>query len=70
MHFSTDFGWYSIHLGIVHLEQGGGGGGGGGCLNKQNLLISMTKVICQQSPRMRQKSFTYNWDFIFQIAAF
>ena len=28
MHFSTDFGWYSIHLGIVHLEQGGGEGGG------------------------------------------
>ena len=48
MHFSFDFGWYSIHLDIVRKEQRGGGGVGGGLLNGQNLL-SVTKAICQQS---------------------
>ena len=38
--FSFDFGWYSIQLNTVRLEQGLGG-----LLNRQSLL-SVTKVIC------------------------
>ena len=43
MYFSFDFVWYSIHLDIVHYEQGVGR-----FHNRQNLL-SMTEAICQQS---------------------
>ena len=47
MYFKFDFGWYSIHLDIAHEEQGGGRVQGF-LLNGQNLL-SVMKVICQQS---------------------
>ena len=46
MYFSSDFGWYLsiLVLSIKNREVGGGGS----FLNRQNLL-SVMKVICQQS---------------------
>ena len=46
MYFQFSFGWCSIHLDNVRLEQGGEGF----LLNEQNLL-SVTKIICPQSLR-------------------
>ena len=42
MYFSFDFVWYTIHIDVVHSEQGEGG-----LLNGQNPLKA-TKVICRQ----------------------
>ena len=45
IYFSFDFGWYSVHFDIVHQEQGS-------LLDRQNLL-SVIKVICQQSLKIK-----------------
>ena len=57
MHFSTDFGWYSIHLGIVHLEQGGGGGGGGGLLKQTKSVNKHDKGYLSTVPKNETKKF-------------